>query len=40
MPFAEKKILTNTLKLQRFEAKTVYKETIEVLYKEGEISLK
>jgi long-subunit acyl-CoA synthetase (AMP-forming) len=34
-PFADKKILTNTLKLQRYEAKTVYKSIIEKLYDEG-----
>lgn len=26
IPFADKKILTNTMKLQRFEAKTTYKQ--------------
>lgn len=30
--FADKNILTNTLKLQRFEAKTTYKAEIERLY--------
>lgn len=40
MPFAEKKILTNTMKLQRFEAKTVYKNEIERLYQEGELQVK
>lgn len=28
IPFTDKKILTNTMKLQRFEAKTVYKQII------------
>jgi long-subunit acyl-CoA synthetase (AMP-forming) len=36
----EKKILTNTMKLQRYEAKTVYKAVIEQLYKEGELPVK
>ena len=30
--FMDKNILTNTMKLQRFEAKTVYKKVIESLY--------
>lgn len=34
-PFTEKNILTNTLKLQRFEAKNVYKQQIDKLYQEG-----
>lgn len=33
--FQEKKILTSTLKLQRFLAKTVYKPEIDAMYKEG-----
>jgi long-chain acyl-CoA synthetase len=40
IPFMEKKILTNTMKLQRYEAKTVYKAVIEQLYKEGELPVK
>lgn len=39
-PFIDKNILTNTMKLQRFEAKTVYKSVIERLYNEGELPLK
>ena len=39
-PFMEKKILTNTMKLQRHEAKTVYKDVIDQLYKEGELPIK
>ncbi len=35
LPFMEKNILTNTMKLQRFEAKNVYKSIIEDLYREG-----
>lgn len=38
--FMEKKILTNTMKLQRYEAKTVYKQVIEKLYQEGELPVK
>ena len=40
LPFAEKNILTNTMKLQRFEAKVAYKNVIERLYNEGELPLK
>jgi hypothetical protein len=40
MPFADKNILTNTLKLQRFEAKTVYKNIIAQMYNEGDLPLK
>lgn len=32
VPFTDKQILTNTMKLQRFEAKIVYKSVIEALY--------
>jgi long-chain acyl-CoA synthetase len=38
--FIEKKILTSTMKLQRYEAKTVYKQVIEKLYQEGELQIK
>lgn len=34
-PFLSKGILTNTMKIQRHLAKTVYKKEIEGLYKEG-----
>lgn len=33
--FQEKNILTTTMKLQRFAAKTIYKPEIEAMYKEG-----
>jgi long-chain acyl-CoA synthetase len=38
--FIFKGILTNTMKLIRYEARKVYKSEIEQLYLEGEISLK
>ena len=37
LPFVDKGILTNTMKLIRFEARQVYKAEIGQLYKEGEI---
>ena len=40
IPFTDKNILTNTMKLQRFEAKVAYKNVIERLYNEGELPLK
>jgi hypothetical protein len=40
LPFSDKNILTNTMKLQRFEAKVAYKNVIEHLYNEGELPTK
>ena len=34
-PFNEVGVTTNTMKLQRFQAKTHYKEQIDMMYKEG-----
>lgn len=39
-PFAEKNILTNTMKLQRFEAKTLYRGEIDKMYNEGELPVR
>ena len=39
-PFINKKIMTNTLKLIRFEARKAYEPEIKRLYEEGELSLK
>ena len=33
LPFNDKNILTNTMKLQRFEAKVAYKQVLDDLYK-------
>jgi long-chain acyl-CoA synthetase len=38
--FASRNIMTNTMKLIRFEARVYYKEIIDGLYKEGELALK
>ncbi len=38
--FLSKNILTNTMKLIRYDARSVYKTQIENMYKEGELSLK
>lgn len=38
--FLAKGILTNTMKLIRFEARNVYKEQISALYQEGELPTK
>ena len=38
--FMNKNILTNTMKLIRFEAKVYYKEQIEQMYQEGDITAK
>lgn len=39
-PFVNRNILTNTFKLQRFQAKKLYAPQIEALYKEGMLPLK
>lgn len=38
--FQERAILTNTMKLIRFQAKTFYKNQIAQMYQEGELELK
>jgi long-subunit acyl-CoA synthetase (AMP-forming) len=38
--FLARGILTNTMKLIRFEARNVYKEQITALYQEGELPTK
>lgn len=38
--FLAKGILTNTMKLIRFEARQAYKEEIKALYQEGELPTK
>ena len=38
--FLSKGILTNTMKLVRYDARKVYKTQIENMYKEGELPLK
>lgn len=37
--FLAKNILTNTMKLIRFEARQAYKQEIKALYEEGELKL-
>ena len=37
--FATRGILTNTMKLIRFEARQYYKEHLEAMYKEGELKV-
>lgn len=39
-PFVTKKIMTNTLKIIRYEARKVYEPEIKRMYEEGELSLK
>lgn len=38
-PFMTKAILTNTMKIQRHEAKKVYRSVVDDLYKEGMLKL-
>ncbi len=39
LPFLSKGIMTNTMKIQRHEAKKVYRGVIDELYKEGMLKM-